>query len=771
MQARNTRVLIDGAVTRLRSGETTPGLYGLWRILQELDRDARGEDRFWLVNALYHFGVAHDQAGIPAKAMDAFNECVTMFGADEDAAVALLVDQAAINAGLTAFRAGAVDAAAGYLAAAAERLRDATAVERRRARGKALINRAAILRRSGRLDDAERAYDAIHTALGEDDDPVICRDVAVALHEKGKMLETAGVLDRAADGFRAFIRECQSSRDPAIAERVTDAMFRVPWTSGLGDARPLSGSRSGRFLVESGITQLQQGEAEQALARFNEAVEVFGSSARGEDRVWLARAVHNRGMALQALGRNDEAADAFEEVFAVFGAEDDPDVRSVAVSSMINAGVACGGADKVDEALRHLDTAIQLLTYATGMSDRRALANAMYNRGTVLRLAGRTEAALHAFDATRQRFAGDLDPHVYRFVALAIYNSAAALEEADLPNRAAPIFRAAADECGSSLDPLVKERAGLSLARLATCLSRLGRHDDAALAFTELVDRFGADSEPALQQIVGDALRAQPTLLLRLKPADHARTSDYNRQMFLTIVNEHRSSPEGLEQSLASWSKRLDQQASENAEDHAAAAAVLSAFWTRDEPFALFLRNFAMEASDLAIDQGLEFPMRSAIILPGYAENVERPVQAALGGRLPVISISNPSPNITRRGVIPRLELNNHVWLAALDVLVASAPMIVMLLHQLSSGVFDELQTILTHNRERSTVLIVSPSVEAKLPQIAALRAAQLHGGTTPEDPTCPRFALVLGTADLPDEGGPLLPQIDDVLRRLGLTR
>lgn len=64
----------------------------------------------------------------------------------------------------------------------------------------------------------------------------------------------------------------------------------------------------------------------------------------------------------------------------------------------------------------------------------------------------------------------------------------------------------------------------------------------------------------------------------------------------------------------------------------------------------------------------------------------------------------------------------------ALDVLVAHAPLMVMLLHQVSSGVFDELQTILKHRREGSTVLVVSPSVEQALPQPAALRAATARG-------------------------------------------
>lgn len=770
-QTRRARFLVDAALTRLSRGETTPALYGLWEALRALDPAPRGEDRFWRASALYHYGVALSQAGVPDKALASFADCLASFGGgDEDPQTASFATQSAISAAISAFGAGRADDALRYLDTATERLHPAQGVDDRRALARALVNRAAILRRSERLDDAERAYDAAHARFRDDDDPAISREIALVLHEKAKMLEGAGATDRAAAAFREFLKAFGSSPDPAIAERVREAESWLAGRPGATDpprASAVTASRRGRVLVEQGTGSLQRGAPDAAIDQLDAAVDALGVASHGEDRTWVARAIHNRAMALQALERHAEAVETFRSIQTRFGDAPEDDVRQLVTSALTNAAVSAGSTGKFDEALGFVDDVIRQLGDARTLDDRRTLANVLYNRATLLKMAGRIEAAAAAFDATCNRFLADDDPKVCRFVALAVFNKADALANAELPERALPAFRRAIDVCRASADPVIRERAARSFMGLAGNLAALGRETDCAAVLEELVAAFGSAPEPAIQQLVGQALVAQPALLLKLPPAKHSWDSDCNRQMFGSIINDYQDRPDLIERKLTEWATLLDDRAARDATGHAEALAVVEAFWRNSTPFALFLRNFASEAADIAVPMGLEFPFRASFQTPGYSSQVEARILAAVGGLVPVISIANPSPNLTRPDRIPKLEVDNDLWQSVLQILVDSAGLIVVLLHTASRGVFEEMEMIVQRGRQADTLLIVAPSVVEQVPVIADLKAAQLAGGRAPENREIPRFGVVLDSGDLPEAGSAPLASVTDLIRRV----
>jgi hypothetical protein len=237
--------------------------------------------------------------------------------------------------------------------------------------------------------------------------------------------------------------------------------------------------------------------------------------------------------------------------------------------------------------------------------------------------------------------------------------------------------------------------------------------------------------------------------------------------MYVTLFNDFRDQPEVLERHLADWEQFLGHAAEIDGNEHGKAIATVEAFWTQKKPFALFLRNFDRESSNIAVPMGLEFPMRAAIIIPNY-QDVEEKVRAAVGKHIPIISISNPSPGIPTEAVIPKLEVNNDLWESALQVLIHSASLIVMMLDNMTTGVSKEFDAIVLQGRSSSTVLVVSPSVEEKLPLIEQLKKAQLVGGIEPEQLGIPRFALVISRDDLPSNEGEPLAEITKLAGQLG---
>jgi tetratricopeptide (TPR) repeat protein len=770
---RRNRFLIDDAVARLKAGELTPALATLWTIVPTLEPEPTGEDRFWLVNTLYHLGLAFDREQVYDKAEEIFVDCLNRFGDVTDQDTADLLNMVATGAGSSAARANRFEEAIQYLDQAAERLKDASSITDRRALVDALVSRAAVVRKLEKDEDTVAAYSLVYDRFSDDEDPEICRNLALVLDEKAKVLKNAGLEERADEAARFFISQFEASWDPVIITRVIDAVSRLPEDKRpeyvAGAAEETRNARRARLLILIGTQLMDQNDIESALQQFDGAIQLLANEPGEENLFWQAQAIHNRGVAFQRSQRNVEAVAAFNEVYKRFQLEPADQFRKLVNSALINAAVCAIGVQLFDGALVYIDLAIQRLRDATRMADRQSLANAMYNRATILRMAGRTEDAVQAFDAVCERFKQDDDPKVYRFVGMAYYNKATTLSEANLIDRSTAAFETMAQECGNAQDPFVRERAARSVLAIAGNQLQSGDAQGHANTMATLMAMYGSDPEPAIQRVIGQALLNFPPLIIRLPPASHERNSPYNRQMYASLVNDFRDRPEILERNLNDYKEFLDRAADIDANEHGQAVAIVEEFWTRNKPFALFLRNFDRESSNFEMPMGVEFPMRAALILPGYQE-VEEQIKATVGKQIPIISISNPSPGIHSKALIPKLEVNNSLWESALQALIHSAGMIVMMLDDATSGVSKELEAIVRQNRASATVLIVAPSVEEKWPLIAELRKVQLAGGIEPEEPTLPRFAVVVSSDELPSNDGQPLPEILKLTDRLGFS-
>jgi tetratricopeptide (TPR) repeat protein len=372
-RSRRDRFYVDDAITRLKRGETTVPWYELREPIHSLEESTVEEDRYWLVSALYHSGVALDRAQQPDAALATFRDCVERFGEVQDAETAALVTTCAASAGITAVRDRRNEESLQYLDLAIQRLGSATRVDDRRLLASALTNRAAVVRHSRPLDQAGAAYDAVYKQFHADDDPEICRKVALALHEKGKMLETAGENDHGVAAFRFFVSECGQSWDPTIFGRILESIAKLPKSeqaSASTGGKKMSPSRLGLFLLEKGTNHLLKHEIDPALEYLGKAIHAFEPEPTGYARVGLARAIHNCGMALQEVQRHDEAIAAFESVIARFGNEADTDMRKLVISARTNAAVSAGGARRFDDGIAHLDAVARDVDGSSRRDDR-----------------------------------------------------------------------------------------------------------------------------------------------------------------------------------------------------------------------------------------------------------------------------------------------------------------------------------------------------------------------------------------------------------------
>jgi hypothetical protein len=187
----------------------------------------------------------------------------------------------------------------------------------------------------------------------------------------------------------------------------------------------------------------------------------------------------------------------------------------------------------------------------------------------------------------------------------------------------------------------------------------------------------------------------------------------------------------------------------------------------------ILLRNFDLEAYQQtgpallrkrAIRERIRFNMSNQ-------GKVEICLASALRGRLPILGIANPSVHRSDyRHAVPKVSLPFDRWQEVLHGLVQDASLIVMDLDRLSPGVSFELRTILQHNKQQRTVIVLSdpsrqPETDANVQNLYALRGIDIER-PEPLDlsgPELSQFPRVIRESEVPFadlDGSPLFSDL-----------
>ncbi|MGE5640790.1 MAG: tetratricopeptide repeat protein [Clostridia bacterium] len=234
-----------------------------------------------------------------------------------------------------------------------------------------LLRSAVALHQQGRLDDAERAYQAA-LALDPENAPALQLSGTLAA-QRGDLARALSLLERAV-ALKADYSDAHNNRATVLArlgrreEALASAERAIALEPGYADAHN-----------NRGTILLDLGRAADALPSFERACELAPSSPDAHC---------NRGHALRQLGRPREALDAYDRALAIFPRH---------VDSLYSRGNALLDLRRPQDALASYERALHANPHH---------ADAHGNRGVALQQLGRTEEALESY-----RRAIELAPH------------------------------------------------------------------------------------------------------------------------------------------------------------------------------------------------------------------------------------------------------------------------------------------------------------------------------------------------------------------------
>jgi tetratricopeptide (TPR) repeat protein len=240
---------------------------------------------------------------------------------------------------------------------------------------------------------------------------------------------------------------------------------------------------------------------------------------------------------------------------------------------------------------------------------------------------------------------------------------------------------------------------------------------------------------------------------------------------FIRAVNKEIDDHPELSAASADWQKIVDMVREAAVRSHRLAAMVMHEYQATKRPFVLYLRSFESEAYQYTDGPGASGQPTKMWSTQHGATAFEKRFAAAIGDRLPVLGIANPSALLIR-AVVPRLQLRNEGWQQVARNLIEHAAFIVMECDALAPGVIWELEAIRDSGRQDETIIVLPPKSGdrdgASLGDLAATLGAtvtQRHL-PAPADARFAAFQRVLSEDAIDFDHLADAPQFHDVMTR-----
>jgi tetratricopeptide (TPR) repeat protein len=362
-------------------------------------------------------------------------------------------------------------------------------------------------------------------------------------------------------------------------------------------------------------------------------------------------------------------------------------------------GTLMAGAGQLAVAIRYFDNLVELFAdRGDGLSA--VLASAFYNRGVAKRELSQVDEALGDFDTISTRFANDPDVDVRRYLAMALHSKATILSEqarsANDPAQyllALDTFGTIISQFDTDIDSAIQLRVANSMFEIASALRGNGNAEGARSLLGTLVLRFGGSAEPGFENVLYKSCHQILSTLGSVK----REPSRFEQYLQNSSAPHAKTILDVLQHPIREIERR-----------HGDAIEVLREFYKTGAPFALYLRNFAKEASfDL-------FPIEdSAEALPvvNWSDDpIEGLLATTLATRVPVICVVNNESLKPRvpTDVLPKLHVPTAMWQSVVLALIHASSAIIVNLDDVTAGIENELRMIKSQNRQDACVVVLS---------------------------------------------------------------
>ena len=348
--------------------------------------------------------------------------------------------------------------------------------------------------------------------------------------------EATGLDDKAQLDYRAaFARlidlpsmaahreELRSHAPWMVSDRRSDLRTDQPWPA------------AAQALFDRALTFMKRGQAQQALATWDEVASRFDEDEEEPCPSAVSRALVSKALMLGDMGRPEESLATCEKLLARFGAAGAPTIIPEVAGAMVCKGMALGDFGRHQEAVATYDEVVHRFGHSELPEILRQVATALLNKGVLLAESNRQVEALAAWSDLLQRFDEREAPANPESVAMALVNTGFALANLNRLNEALAAWDKLFEGFWASDSPTMQKFIASCLLRKGETLVELNRPKEAFEVWDEVVHRFAASPVERLRYAAASALFNKAALDLASGRAD-AAIATVDRALELNFV-------------------------------------------------------------------------------------------------------------------------------------------------------------------------------------------------------------------------------------------
>ena len=431
--------------------------------------------------------------------------------------------------------------------------------------------------------------------------------------------EATGLDGKAQSDYRAAFARLIDL--PSMAAHREELRSRAPWmvSDSSGDHQSdQPWPAAAQALFDRALTYMKRGQAQQALAIWDQVASRFDEGGGDASPSAVARALVSKALMLGDMDRPAESLATCEGLLARFGATDAPTILPEVAAAMVCKGMVLGDLSRHQEAVATYDEVVHRFGRSELPEILRQVATALLHKGVLLAESNRQEEALAAWSDLLQRFNEREATASFDSVAMALANTGFALANLNRPNEALAAWDKLFEGFWASNSPTMQKFIASCLLRKGETLVELNRPKEAFEVWDEVANRFAASPVERLRHAAASALFNKAALDLASSRAD-AAIATVDRALELNLT----------ELPFSPWRGHLIRARAHLANDNSAECAQ-----DVEDVLAILplLRGFPKEALDglceLSTDFGLE-QMRD-LIRASPAEHLLFPLTIAL---------------------------------------------------------------------------------------------------------------------------------------------
>lgn len=302
---------------------------------------------------------------------------------------------------------------------------------------------------------------------------------------------------------------------PSLADHREGLLTEAPWMvsdSKLDNRSEQPWTAAAQALFDRALAQMNQGEAEQALATWDEVVSRFDESGTTESPRVVARALISKALLLGDMELPEQSLVICETLLDRFGTTTVPTILNDVAATMACKGMALADLGRHQEAIAVWDELVERFGSSTTPQVLEQVAGALLDKGVLLARLDRLTDALDAWRDLLQRFGERKATAKSMSVAMALANTGNALANLNRPDEALDAWDRMFEGFAASSSLKVQEIVASCLLRKGKMLVLLNQFDAATEVWNDLVHRFATSRSNTLRLTLQQALFERASL-------------------------------------------------------------------------------------------------------------------------------------------------------------------------------------------------------------------------------------------------------------------